>query len=73
VSPERGESLARKFAAEGCQVPVFARSADHIEELAADLPDPGEWLAVRTHLTDVQGLEAAARISRPRPVETLPA
>ncbi len=53
VGPGLGESLARTFAAEGCQVALFARSADYIEELAADLPDPGEGLAVRTDLTDV--------------------
>jgi len=33
---------------------VFARSADYIEELADSLPDPGEGLAVRTDLTDVE-------------------
>jgi len=62
VGPGLGESLARKFAAEGCEVALFARSADYIEELAADLPEPGEGLAVRTDLTDVdqirEGFEA---------------
>ena len=53
VGPGLGESLARTFAAEGCQVALFARSVDYIEELAADLPDPGEGLAVRIDLTDV--------------------
>lgn len=53
VGPGLGESLARKFAAEGCQVALFARSEDYIEELAADLPDPGAGLAVQTDLTDV--------------------
>ena len=53
VGPGLGESLARKFAAEGCQVALFARSGDYIEELADDLPDPGEGLAVRTDLADV--------------------
>jgi NAD(P)-dependent dehydrogenase (short-subunit alcohol dehydrogenase family) len=33
VGPGLGESLARKFAAEGCQVALFARSAGYIEEL----------------------------------------
>jgi len=56
VGPGLGASLARKFAAEGCQVALFARSADYIEELAADLPDPGEGLAVQTDLTDVEGV-----------------
>jgi NAD(P)-dependent dehydrogenase (short-subunit alcohol dehydrogenase family) len=54
VGPGLGESLARKFAREGCQVALFARSQDYIEELAAALPEPGEGLAVRTDLTDVE-------------------
>ncbi len=53
VGPGLGESLARTFASEGCQVGLFARSADYIEDLADDLPDPGEGLAVQTDLTDV--------------------
>ena len=53
VGPGLGESLARKFAAEGCQVALFARSAEYIEDLAADLPGPGEGLAVQTDLSDV--------------------
>ena len=52
VGPGLGASLARKFAAEGCRVALFARSAEYIEELAADLPDPGEGLAVPTDLAD---------------------
>jgi len=53
VGPGLGESLARKFAAEGCQVALFARSTEYIEELATDLPDPGEGLAVPTDLRDL--------------------
>ena len=53
VGPGLGESLARRFAAEGCQVALFARSAEYIDELAAGLPGPGEGLAVQTDLTDV--------------------
>ncbi|WP_302080826.1 SDR family NAD(P)-dependent oxidoreductase [Salinibaculum rarum] len=53
VGPGLGESLARKFASEGCQVALFARSEEYIDELADDLPAPGEGLAVRTDLTDV--------------------
>lgn len=52
VGPGLGESLARKFATEGCQVALFARSSDYIEELAADLPQPGSGLAVQTDLVD---------------------
>jgi NAD(P)-dependent dehydrogenase (short-subunit alcohol dehydrogenase family) len=62
VGPGLGESLARKFATEGCRVGLFARSGDYIDGLAADLPAPGEGLAVRTDLTDVdqirEGFEA---------------
>jgi NAD(P)-dependent dehydrogenase (short-subunit alcohol dehydrogenase family) len=54
VGPGLGESLARKFASEGCQVALFARSAEYIEDLAGDLPDPGEGLAVPTDLTEVE-------------------
>jgi NAD(P)-dependent dehydrogenase (short-subunit alcohol dehydrogenase family) len=53
VGPGLGESLARRFAREGCQVALFARTAAFIEELADDLPDPGEGLAVQADLTDV--------------------
>ncbi|OYR46692.1 SDR family NAD(P)-dependent oxidoreductase [Halorubrum sp. Hd13] len=56
VGPGLGESLARKFAAEGCRVALFARSTEFIEGLAADLPDPGEGLAVTTDLTDVEAI-----------------
>jgi NAD(P)-dependent dehydrogenase (short-subunit alcohol dehydrogenase family) len=52
VGPGLGESLARTFAANGCQVALFARSAGYLEELAADLPDPGSGIAVPTDLTD---------------------
>jgi len=51
VGPGLGESLARKFAAEGCQVALFARSAEYIADLADDLPSEG--LAVQTDLSDV--------------------
>jgi NAD(P)-dependent dehydrogenase (short-subunit alcohol dehydrogenase family) len=54
VGPGLGESLARRFAREGCQVALFARTADFIEALADDLPGPGEGLAVQGDLTDVE-------------------
>ncbi|WP_256300821.1 SDR family NAD(P)-dependent oxidoreductase [Haloarchaeobius salinus] len=54
VGPGLGESLARKFASEGCEVALFARSAAFIEELAADLPEPGAGLAVQTDLASVE-------------------
>lgn len=37
VGPGLGESIARKFSAEGCDVGLLARSADYLSELAADL------------------------------------
>ncbi|WP_257300294.1 SDR family NAD(P)-dependent oxidoreductase [Haloarchaeobius sp. FL176] len=54
VGPGLGESLARKFASEGCEVALFARTAAFVEELAADLPAPGEGLAVQTDLASVE-------------------
>jgi NAD(P)-dependent dehydrogenase (short-subunit alcohol dehydrogenase family) len=54
VGPGLGESLARKFATQGCRVALFARSRDYIEDLADDLPGSGEGLAVQTDLTDVE-------------------
>ena len=54
VGPGLGKSLARKFASEGCQVALFARSEDYLKELAEELPDPGEGLAVQTDLTDIE-------------------
>ncbi len=64
VGPGLGESLARKFAAEGCQVALFARSADYINDLAADLPDPGEGLAVQTDLTGVDQIRDGFEVVR---------
>jgi NAD(P)-dependent dehydrogenase (short-subunit alcohol dehydrogenase family) len=54
VGPGLGESLARRFAAEGCQVALFARSGEYIESLAESLPDPGAGLAVETDLRVVE-------------------
>jgi NAD(P)-dependent dehydrogenase (short-subunit alcohol dehydrogenase family) len=52
VGPGLGESLARKFAAEGCSVGLFARSEDYLDDLAADIDGPGEALAVPTDISD---------------------
>ena len=52
VGPGLGASLARTFAREGCSVALFARSTDYIADLAADLPEPGEGLAVTCDLAD---------------------
>ena len=56
VGPGLGASLARRFAAEGCRVGLFARSREYIESLAENLPDAGEGLAVPTDLTDVEAV-----------------
>jgi NAD(P)-dependent dehydrogenase (short-subunit alcohol dehydrogenase family) len=58
VGPGFGESIARKFASEGCQVALFARSAESIKDLAEDLPSSGKGLAVPTDLTDVDAIRA---------------
>jgi NAD(P)-dependent dehydrogenase (short-subunit alcohol dehydrogenase family) len=54
VGPGLGESIACKFAREGCRVALFARSADYIEELADDIGGirGAEGLAVPTDLAD---------------------
>jgi NAD(P)-dependent dehydrogenase (short-subunit alcohol dehydrogenase family) len=54
VGPGLGESLARKFAREGCQVGLLARSEAYLDDLADDLPDPGVGLAVPTDISDPQ-------------------
>ncbi|MFP4627101.1 MAG: SDR family NAD(P)-dependent oxidoreductase [Natronomonas sp.] len=64
VGPGLGESIARTFATEGCQVALFARSSDYIEQLALDLPEPGEGLAVQTDLTDVDQIRDSFEIVR---------
>lgn len=52
VGPGLGESIARKFAAEGCEVGLLARSAEYLEELAADLGESaGHAIAVPTGFT----------------------
>ena len=54
VGPGLGESLAQRFATEGCRVALFARSTEYIETLAEDLP--GEALAVPTDLRDATAI-----------------
>jgi NAD(P)-dependent dehydrogenase (short-subunit alcohol dehydrogenase family) len=54
VGPGLGASLARRFVDEGCQVGLFARSADYVEALAADLGD--DALAVQTDVTDADAV-----------------
>ncbi|MFC7041872.1 SDR family NAD(P)-dependent oxidoreductase [Halonotius sp. GCM10025705] len=59
VGPGLGASIARTFAANGCNVALFARSEDYIEALADDLPDSGDGLAVPTDLQDVAAIESS--------------
>ena len=61
-----GASLARRFAQEGCRVALLARSADYLDQLAAEintLRGPGTALALPCDLADRQQIAAAfARI-----------
>lgn len=50
VGPGLGESVARKFVDEGCQVGLFARSSSFLDELASDLGE--DALAIPTDITD---------------------
>jgi NAD(P)-dependent dehydrogenase (short-subunit alcohol dehydrogenase family) len=59
VGPGLGESIARRFAGAGCRVALFARSADYLDDLAADLDETsGAGLAVPTDLTDPDEIAA---------------
>ena len=58
VGPGFGASIARRFAAEGCQVGLFARSGEYLTGLVDELPASGEGLAVPTDLTDVEQVRA---------------
>ena len=64
VGPGLGASIARTFAQHGCNVALFARSEDYIEELAGKLPKPGEGLAVQTDLSDVAAIEEGFEVVR---------
>ena len=57
VGPGLGESLARRFADEGCRVALLARTASYVEGLAADLGERA--LAVPTDLTIPAEIETA--------------
>jgi len=50
VGPGLGASIARRFVEAGCQVGLFARSPEFIDELAAELGE--DALAVPTDITD---------------------
>jgi NAD(P)-dependent dehydrogenase (short-subunit alcohol dehydrogenase family) len=58
VGPGLGESLARKFASEGFAVGLFARSADYLDALEADLRDAGhDAVGVQVDLADPAQVE----------------
>jgi NAD(P)-dependent dehydrogenase (short-subunit alcohol dehydrogenase family) len=59
VGPGLGASLARKFAREGCDVGLLARSEEYVDEFAGDLPGPGDGVGVATDVSDPQQVEAA--------------
>ena len=73
VGPGLGASIARKFAAEGCAVGLFARSSEFIEDLADELNQEGEALAVETEITDPDDVAAGFEAVREAfgPVDTL--
>jgi NAD(P)-dependent dehydrogenase (short-subunit alcohol dehydrogenase family) len=73
VGPGLGESLARRFADEGCAVALLARSGDYVESLAGELPGPADHVGVRTDLADVEQVRAAFETVREElgPVDVL--
>jgi NAD(P)-dependent dehydrogenase (short-subunit alcohol dehydrogenase family) len=56
VGPGLGESIARRFIEEGCQIGLFARSESYLQELSAELGDGA--LAVPTDITDPAAVES---------------
>lgn len=62
VGPGLGESLARRFAAEGCRVALFARSTEYIHTLADELGT--DVLAVPTDITDPDQVTASFKLVR---------
>ena len=62
VGPGLGASLARKLVREGCRVGLFARSADFLNTLVAELNhDKNRALAVPVDITDPHKLSQAFR------------
>ena len=60
VGPGLGASLVRKFAAEGYQVGLLARSSGYVQTLAAELEASGtKALALPTDITDSQMVETS--------------
>jgi NAD(P)-dependent dehydrogenase (short-subunit alcohol dehydrogenase family) len=73
IGPGLGESLARKFADEGCSVALLARSGDYVAELAGELPGPADHVGVQTDLADVEQVRDAFETVREElgPVDVL--
>ncbi|MYE90746.1 SDR family NAD(P)-dependent oxidoreductase, partial [Candidatus Poribacteria bacterium] len=60
VGPGLGASLVRKFASEGYQVGLLARSSDYIQTLANELGASGtKALALPTDIGDSQMVETS--------------
>lgn len=55
-----GAAVARRFAADGCSVGLFARSESFVSDFAAELTSetPGDALAVPTDVTDADAVES---------------
>jgi NADP-dependent 3-hydroxy acid dehydrogenase YdfG len=56
VGPGLGASLAHRFVEEGCQVGLFARSKEYLDELADELGD--DAVAVPTDITDPEQVQS---------------
>ena len=56
AGPGLGESLARKFADEGCEVGLFARSGEYVADLADDLP--ADAVGVEADVSDPDDVKA---------------
>ncbi|HKJ67590.1 MAG TPA: SDR family NAD(P)-dependent oxidoreductase [bacterium] len=60
VGPGLGESLAKKFAGEGCRVAMFARSKNYLNQLAEDRRSNGQQaLSVPADITKPDQVQAA--------------
>jgi NAD(P)-dependent dehydrogenase (short-subunit alcohol dehydrogenase family) len=66
VGPGLGESIAERFAEEGCSVALLARSESYLDDLADRLRDetPGDAAAIPTDLADNDDIEAAFERTR---------
>ncbi len=63
VGPGTGTALARRFAADGYRVALLARSAERLEQLAAELPDAA---AFPVDVGDLDALRATLQQVRER-------